>query len=68
MSTQSQATVQRLLDVHDVAEQLGVSVSTIYRWRSTGEHPTPRAIKIGTHVRWRQSAVDEFIDGLAEAA
>lgn len=50
-----------LLQVKDLAELLGTSVSSIYRRRSLGE-PLPRAIKIGGAVRWRQSDVDAWLD------
>ena len=49
-----------LLNVVEVAEQLGVSVATIYRWRSLGES-CPPAFKIGGNVRWSQEAVDGWL-------
>lgn len=62
MSTpKSRAHPNTLLNVHDLAEQMGVSVATIYRKRSTGE-PFPRAVKFGRAVRWTQAEVDRWID------
>ena len=52
---------RRNLDVNEVAEQLGMSVATIYRWRSDGTD-MPKAFKIGGRVRWTQLSVDEFLD------
>ncbi|TFD22130.1 AlpA family transcriptional regulator [Cryobacterium sp. TMS1-13-1] len=52
---------RRNLDVNDVAQQLGLSVATIYRWRSDGTD-MPKAFKIGGRVRWTQLSVDEFLD------
>jgi predicted DNA-binding transcriptional regulator AlpA len=52
---------RRNLDVNDVAEQLGMSVATIYRWRSDGTD-MPRAFKVGGRVRWTQQSVDDWID------
>lgn len=49
-----------LRDAHDLSVQTGMSVSTIYRKRSLGES-LPRALKIGSLVRWRQSDIDEWI-------
>lgn len=58
---------RRNLDVNDVAEQLGMSVATIYRWRSDGTD-MPKAFKVGGRVRWTQKAVDDWIDAqIAEA-
>lgn len=51
-----------LRDVRDLSEQTGMSVSTIYRKRSTGES-LPRAVKIGENaVRWRQADIDIWIE------
>lgn len=67
-STVQSPAPQRLLTADEVAAQLGISRSTLFNWRSTGSHPTPRAVKLGSHVRWRQSDIDEFISLMVEAA
>lgn len=56
-----------LLTVVEVAEQLGVSAATIYRWRSLGES-CPPAFKIGGNVRWSQAAVDAWLAEQMEVA
>lgn len=56
-----------LLDAKDLSAQIGMSVSTIYRKRSLGE-PLPRALKIGSSVRWRQTEVDLWLEGQLEQA
>lgn len=56
-----------LLNIEDLAEQLGVSVATIYRWRSNGES-CPPAFKIGGAVRWSQESVDEWLNSQMEIA
>lgn len=60
MSTKTVSAGGRHLDVHQLADQLGVSVQTIYRWRSEGAD-MPRGFKVGNGVRWRQERVDEWI-------
>ncbi|HLN05729.1 MAG TPA: helix-turn-helix domain-containing protein [Acidimicrobiales bacterium] len=57
--------MEKLLSTEELAELLGVPVATIYRWRHYGG-PGPTAIRVGKHLRWRESDVDEWIDGLAE--
>lgn len=57
-----------LLDVEALAAYLNVSVSTIFRKRCYAPQEVPPAIKIGHHVRWRQSDVDEWLSLKATAA
>ena len=67
VSTEIADRQRRYLDVNDLAEQLGMSVATLYRWRSDGTD-MPKAFKIGGRVRWTQLAVDVWIDAqIAEA-
>ena len=42
--------MEKLLSVHEVAELLGVPVSTVYRWRYEGTGPI--GLKVGRHVRY----------------
>ncbi|OYO09383.1 excisionase [Enemella evansiae] len=56
--------LDRLLSVQEVAELLGVPVRTIYEWRYRGEGP--RGYRIGRHVRYRLSAVDEWLEAHAD--
>lgn len=56
----------KLLTVNDLSEQLGISVSSIYRKRSLGE-PLPPAIVISEgSIRWRQSDIDAWIEQRVE--
>jgi excisionase family DNA binding protein len=50
-----------LLTPDDVADLLDVSVQTLASWRSSGRYDLPY-VKIGRLVRYRKSAVDEFLD------
>ena len=55
----SQETFQRLLNDHEVAALVGVSVATVRRWRQldTG----PQYLKIGALVRYRPESVKEWL-------
>lgn len=44
--------------IDDVANYLGVPKQTVYSWRKTGYRPT--AIRVGKHLRWRDSVVLEW--------
>jgi excisionase family DNA binding protein len=55
---------EKLLTTAELAEYLGVPVRTIYAWRSTGEGP--RRIRVGKHLRFRQSDVAAFLERQAE--
>lgn len=49
----------RPLTDHEVAEQVGVSVATIRRWRLQGLGP--RYLKVGASVRYLPKDVDFFM-------
>lgn len=51
---------QPMLSVEDLAEYLGVPVSTVYVWNSKGTGP--KRFRLGRHVRYRQVDVDAWID------
>lgn len=50
----------RLLRIDQVADRLGLSVGTIYRWHYDNRMP---GMKVGGRIRWRESEIDEFISG-----
>lgn len=52
-------TSDRLLNEHDVAELLTVSVATIRRWRLLRQGP--RYIKVGAAVRYRSDDVGAWL-------
>lgn len=54
-----------LLTVEEAAEELEVSTRTLASWRNSGTHELPY-LKIGRDVRYRQSDIDAFLDGLEE--
>lgn len=61
MSATNASPAAMLVNVETLSEQLGISVSSIYRRRSLGE-PLPPALKIGGSVRWRQKDIDAWLE------
>lgn len=51
--------LDRLLTVQELANYLGVPVATIYAWRY--RHEGPPGFRVGRHVRFRRSDVEEWI-------
>ena len=49
----------RLLRPHELSELLGVPVGTLANWRSA--RTGPPFVKVGRHVRYRTSDVDEWV-------
>jgi excisionase family DNA binding protein len=48
-----------LLSVQDLADYLDLPVATLYAWRYRGQGPS--GFRIGRHIRYRQSDVDQWI-------
>lgn len=53
-----------LLSIEDLAAYLQVPIQTVYNWRTEGRGP--RAIKIGKHVRFRQTDVEAWLNSHRE--
>lgn len=51
--------MQTYIDVDQCAKELGVSRSTLARWRLTGEGPVYH--KVGRRVLYRVTAVEEWV-------
>lgn len=51
--------IERLFDVHEVAEQWKVSPKSLHRWAREGRIP---AVKFGRLWRFRKSAIDEYLN------
>lgn len=56
----------RLLSPRELAEYLGVPVTTLYRWRYRQEGP--RGFRVGRHLRYRWRDVEEWIEEQLEDA
>lgn len=52
--------LEPLLDVTDLAEYLGVPVSTVYDWRTNGKDPV--AYRFGKHLKFTVTDVRTWID------
>lgn len=52
--------MERLLSRREVAELLGVPVSTVANWAS--EAKGPRFLKVGRHARYRLVDVEAWLD------
>lgn len=57
-------TPQRLINEHEVAASCSISVLTLRKWRC--QKRGPEFVKIGSLVRYRPEAVDEWIAQQAE--
>ena len=54
------------LNAKQVAEMLGVSVATLYRWMDEGRFPKPK--RINHTVRWDPEAIKAFMSADADTA
>jgi excisionase family DNA binding protein len=50
----------RLVNVQELADYLGVPVTTLYQWRYRREGPP--GFRVGKHVRYRWSDVEAWIE------
>lgn len=49
----------QLLNEHQIARTLGLSVATVRRWRLYGRGP--RFIKVGASIRYEQQAFEQWL-------
>ncbi|MDT4331190.1 helix-turn-helix domain-containing protein [Methylomonas sp. MS20] len=56
-----------MLDNASAAEYLGISAGTLDVWRSTKRYAIP-FIKVGRLVKYRQSALDAFLESRTHGA
>lgn len=61
MTQQVISTKQQLRTRREAAEYLGVAPQTLAVWASTKRYDLPM-VKIGRHVKYRQSDLDAFIE------
>jgi excisionase family DNA binding protein len=49
----------QLMSPSEVADWLGVSISTVYHWGQTGSGPT--SFRVGKHLRYRREDVERWL-------
>jgi excisionase family DNA binding protein len=55
---------ERLMTLAELAELVGVPVTTLYQWRHRGEGPP--GYRVGRHVRYRRAAVEAWLETQAD--
>ena len=55
----AEPTAARLWTAQDVAEYLGVPLTTLYQWRYLGTGPA--AYRVGRHLRYEPTAVQAWL-------
>jgi excisionase family DNA binding protein len=50
----------RLVNVQELADYLGVPVATLYQWRYRGEGPP--GFRVGRHVRYRWQDIQDWVE------
>jgi excisionase family DNA binding protein len=56
--------IERLMTLPELSEMLGVPIESLYGWRHRGDRPV--GYRIGRHVRYRRSAVEEWLETQAD--
>lgn len=52
--------LQRLLSAQEVADYLGVPITTVYTWRHRSQGPP--GFRVGRHLRYRRRDVEAWIE------
>ena len=56
--------IERLMTLPELSEMLGVPIESLYGWRHRGDGPV--GYRIGRHVRYRRSAVEDWLETQAD--
>jgi len=56
--------IERLMTLPELSDMLGIPIETLYGWRHRGEGPV--GYRIGRHVRYRRTAVEEWLEMQAD--
>jgi excisionase family DNA binding protein len=55
-----------LLTLDEAAAYLKIASGTLYNWRHIGTGP--KAVMVGSRIRYRQTDLDQWIDDASDAA
>ena len=58
--------MRKLLTASEVAEITGLPLNTIYKHRHMGRGVGALAVKVGRHLRWRESDIEAWLDEQVE--
>lgn len=58
--------IDEWVTIKELAQELGVSVATIYAWRTKGTGP--RGATFGKHVRFRRSEIERWAEQQSDPA
>lgn len=56
--------MDRMLKAQEVADGLGVPLTTLYSWRATGKGP--RGFRVGKYVRFKAADVEAWLERQAD--
>lgn len=55
---------ERLMSAQEVADYLGIPITTLYAWRYKGEGPP--GYRVGRHIRHRREQIDRWLEDHAD--
>ncbi|MBI2059201.1 MAG: helix-turn-helix domain-containing protein [Nitrospirae bacterium] len=55
--------MQKLIRPPDLAEKLGLKVSTVYKWVYLKKFPVGAVVKLGRALRFREEVIQKIMDG-----
>ena len=64
MTTIERPTTDTLIHVREVLTRCGISRATLYTYIRQGTFPQPLKLPGGKAVRWRETEIQAWIDGL----
>lgn len=54
--------MMKLMDIHEVADLVGLPVATLYQQRHHREGVGGLALRLGRHLRWRPEDINAWLD------
>lgn len=53
---------QRLMNIREAADYIGVVPGTLYQWRNRRAQHRPKEIQVGRNLRWKQEDLDQWLE------